>query len=273
MFSQRFTRSMAFLAIALTVSACGDSEGAPTAPAADPDVATETLAISPPSAEATVGQMVDFRCSLAKGGAPVECSDWTQANPRVAFMAGSTPDYGYALATGEGTTTITGTGKGASGTKRSGTATIKVYPMTVTLTPREKTLEREQSVTLQVAISDHKGATVEWTRYHKIEWEANPSDGVSIGSSGTHGETAVVIGKKVGQTVVTARLTETADAYGLNYGPGGQATITVVTGAPVSAAITPSSTELSFEETANLSCSVLDSRGDVVSGRQVTWVV
>jgi uncharacterized protein YjdB len=251
------------LPLILGLSGCGDVEKAPTASNA------ETITVSPSFAEITVGQFVSVRCRSTTSGAELLCPSWSQGNPSVAFLTSFNSEVANILGTGEGTTSFTGTSEAG----RTGSVTVKVHRLVVELTPSARTLQREQSVALTATLKDFAGASLPFSNFYRVRWEAIPSDGVSIAPSGPNNATATVIAKKVGQTIVTAKIEDAGDAYNKNFDPGGTATLTVVAGAAASATVTPSSTELSVDESAVLACGVLDSRGDPVTGANVTWVV
>lgn len=170
---------------------------------------------------------------------------WSSDNTSVAVVGSN----GSVFAQGPGTATITA----ASGSA-SGTATIVVLApiASVTLSPKLDTIQLGATVQYTATLKDAQGNVLTG---RAITWRSIHTGVASIDTDGL--ATAVAPG---GDTIIAS-----------SGGKADSATLIVVP-VPVSAVlVTPNDTTLTMGDSVQLAATTLDSKGDTLTGRAVTW--
>ncbi|MEO7102203.1 MAG: Ig-like domain-containing protein, partial [Gemmatimonadaceae bacterium] len=212
-----------------------------------------SVAVTPGSATLVAGRTVsltavatDANGNVLSGRALV----WSSANPSIATVSA----LGLVTAVAAGSTTINATSEG-----KAGTAQIVVTPppvASVTLAPSSLNLEVGTASPLSATLRDSSGTSLSG---RTITWTTSTPTVATVSTSGT--VTAVAAG-----TAVIAATSE---------GKSGTATVTVTVPPPTIAAasvrVTPATVSLRNNQTRSLTAEVLDSRGNTLSGRAITW--
>ncbi len=227
---------------------CGDGVTEPPAPSPDPPRPT-TVTVSPSTAElAAVGETVQLAASVLdqNGNAMTgETVTWSSSAAEVATVSGT----GLATSTGNGEATITA----LAGTA-SGTAAVRVQqlPARTEVAPDSLMLEPADTARLTATVTDANGHVVEGAG---IEWASADVAVATVDSLG------LVTAVAKGGAAVSARSGTTSDT----------ASVTVRR-TPAEIAVAPDSVAFAaLGDTARLSATVLDRRGEVIEDAEVMW--
>jgi len=215
-----------------------------------PTVPVASVTVSPATASLTVGQTVQLTATPKDAnGNPLtgRTITWSSSDNTIATVNGS------GLVTGVGPggpVTITATSEG-----QSGTATVNV-----TLAPVASVTVAPSSANIAIT------ATVQLTATPK-DASGNPLTGRAIAWSSSDNTIATVNGSGLVTGVAAGSVTITATSEGKS----GTASITVA-GAPVaSVTVTPASASVQAGQTQQLTATLKDANGNILTGRTVTW--
>lgn len=216
------------------------------------------VAVVPGSAGLDVGASKSFVAVAtdANGntltGRPIK---WTSADATIATVSTA----GLVTGVGAGTTNISATAEGKTGVAQVVvTATTPPPPIpvaSVAVTPGTQSLNIGGTVTLSATVRDSSGGALSG---RAITWSTGDPTVATVSSTG------VVTAKAPGAVAITAT----------SEGKSGSATITVLPAAPPSVAsitINPNGTTIDSAQATTLVATVLDSAGNALSGRPVTW--
>jgi uncharacterized protein YjdB len=223
-------------------SACSDS----VATNGDRVVA---ISIDPLALSLTTGATSALSATLfTNDGGRVSAADvhWSSENAQVAVVTGQ----GLVTAVSPGKTQIA-----ASRDGRSAIAPVTVSalpPALVRVIPTAATVFVGAATQLRAEVRDAGGGLVTG---QAITWSSGTPAVASVNSSG------VVTGVLPGNAVITAR------AAGLS----GTAVVTVRLVPVASVRVTPTSGTVPVNQTMQLTASLLDAAGNVLTGRQITW--
>jgi trimeric autotransporter adhesin len=209
-----------------------------------------SVAVQPKSIVVLVGETASLSSLLrdADGNSLSQrIVTWTSSAPGVATVSTNGVIVGQSL----GTTTITATSEG-----KSGTATVTVAPHNtpdrVTVSPTSASLYPGDEVQLQGSVLDNASRVISGAT---IQWHSSNTGIARVSGSGN--VTAVAPG--------SATITATSN------GKSASATITVRTSPVTSIVISPSSLSIEEGRSAQLTATLRDSRGVIVTGRSITW--
>ena len=220
-----------------------------------PPAPVATVSVSAPSATMPVGATQQLTATLRDAGGNVlggRVITWSSANAAVATVNAS----GLVTALASGTATITATSEGRSGGVTLTVTAIAQAPVaSVSVTPGAATLTVGQTTQLAATTRDASGNVLTG---RVITWSsANPAV-ASVSASG----------------FVTAIGAGTATINAASEGRSGSALITVqaVAPAPVaSVTVSPASVTLAAGATQQLSATLRDAAGTILTGRAITW--
>jgi len=215
-----------------------------------PTVPVASVTVTPTSAGVLQGQTVQLTATPKDAnGNPLtgRTIGWSSSANTIATVNSS------GLVTGVGPggpVTITATSEGQSGTA---TVTVTVAPVaSVTVTPSSATVAIGQTVQLTATPKDANGNPLTG---RAISWSSSDNNVATVNSSG------LVTGVVAGSVTITAT----------SEGQSGTASITV-SGVPVATvAVTPPSASVQAGQTQQLTATLKDANGNVLTGRTVTW--
>ncbi|HJR63395.1 MAG TPA: Ig-like domain-containing protein [Gemmatimonadaceae bacterium] len=232
----------------VTISAASEGKiGSATVRVTSVPIASVT--VSPPSASVEIGKTVQLSATVRDANNQVvngASVTWSSSNANVAAINTS----GVVTGVAAGTATITGSSGG-----RSGTATITVTPVgvgTVTIQPPTATLIVGQTTQLAATVRDGQGNVVSGAT---VVWSTNNGTVATVTNAG------VVAGVSPGSATITAT----------SGGRSGTAQITVNPVPVGSVTVEPSSVTLNPTQTRQLTATVRDGSGNVLTGRTITW--
>lgn len=211
-----------------------------------------SVTVSPQTVNLTTGgtQQISVTLRDAQGN---ELSgrtvSWQTGNPAVATVS----QGGLITAAGPGNTTVTATSEGQTGTVTVNVAAPVVG--SVTVNPPAATVTVAQSVTLTATVRDESGATMSGV---VVSWTTDKPLTAAVSQSG----------------VVTGLLPGTATITASSGGKSGTATITVQLVPVGSVAVAPGTLNLrdrSGERTGQLTATLRDAQGNIITGREVAW--
>ncbi len=232
------------LAACLAVSACERFGPAPTGPG--PQLAQ--IVVLPESLTVAPAQQVQF---VAYGR--TSAGDSTSASVSWSTSGGSIASNGsYTADTGSGDFMVTAmsTQSGVSGSSRVRVRKVK----TVTVSPPTATVALGQTVQLTATLRDASGSVLTG---RTVTWSSSNLAVATVSASGL-----VTAGAVASQATITAT----------SEGQSGAATVTVVSNAPVaSVTVTPATASVAVGQTVQLTATLRDANGNVLSGRTVLW--
>jgi len=210
----------------------------------------KTVTVSPPTATVALGQTVQLTATLRDASGNVltgRTVTWSSSNLAVATVSASGLVTAGAVAS---QATITATSEG-----QSGTATVTVVSnapvASVTVTPATASVAVGQTVRLTATLRDANGNVLSG---RTVLWTSDNAVAATVDGNG------LVSGVSAGPAVITAT----------SEGKSGAATVTVV--APVaSVTVTPATASVAVGQTVQLTATLRDANGNVLSGRTVLW--
>lgn len=232
------------LAVAALLSCGGDSSTGPSG-------SVSTVEVTPATDSISLGGSVTLSASALDGsGHPVAGAQifWNTENAQVATVTSGGVVTGIAT----GTVRIAATSNGISGF-----STVTVVPPSVAsvrVTPSSAALTVGNTVHLQAEPLDAGGNALTG---RTITW-SSADDGIA-----TVDNTGLVTGVSVGATTITATSEGKSGTSGIAVGAQIAASITVA----------PSSVGITVGQTSQLTATVKDASGAVISGAPVTWLV
>jgi uncharacterized protein YjdB len=233
----RFTLFLSTVACVVALSCGSDSTG----PSDDNGVT-----ISPDSTTVALGSTVTLAATVAGGSSA--SFFWSSDNESVATVSGSGVVTGVSL----GTAHIA-----ASSSGKSGVATIVVVPQgvaSVRVSPTSAAIQVGQRMHLVAEPLDGNGNLLDG---RTVTW-SSADEGIA-----TVDNTGVVTGVSTGATTISAT------------SEGKTGTSGIAVGAPVAAsiAVDPTSVSITTGQTSQLTATVKDANGTVISGAPVSWTV
>ena len=215
-----------------------------------PTVPVASVTVSPATASLTVGQTVQLTATPkdANGNALTgRTITWSSSDNTIATVNGS----GVVTGVGSGgPVTITATSEGQSGTA---TVNVTLAPVaSVTVAPSSASIAITGTAQLTATPKDASGNPLTG---RAISWSSSDNTIATVNGSG------LVTGVAAGPVTITAT----------SEGKSGTASITVA-GAPVaSVTVTPASASVQAGQTQQLSATLKDANGNILTGRTVTW--
>jgi uncharacterized protein YjdB len=214
------------------------------------NVPVASVTVSPTSASLLVGQTVQLTATPKDAnGNPLigRTVTWSSSNASIASVSASGLLSG---ATAGGPVTITATSEGQSGTA---SVTVANAPIaSVTVAPASASLLLGQTVQLTATPKDANGNPLTG---RVVSWSSNNTSVATVDGSG----------------LVTAGAVGSATIAAMSEGRSGTATITV-TGVPVaSVTVSPAAASVQAGQTQQLTATLKDASGNVLTGRTVTW--
>jgi uncharacterized protein YjdB len=215
-----------------------------------PTVPVASVTVAPATASLTVGQTIQLTATPKDAnGNPLSgrVITWQSSDNTIASVNSS------GLVTGVGAggpVTITATSEGQSGTA---TVNVTLAPVaSVTVTPSSANVAITGTVQLTATPKDANGNPLTG---RAISWSSSDNTIATVSSSG------LVTGVAAGTVTITAT----------SEGKSGTASITVA-GAPVATVIvTPASASVQAGQTVQLTATLKDANGNILTGRVVTW--
>ena len=210
-----------------------------------------SVVISPGSATLFPTQQLQLSATVTDAqGNPLsgQTVTWASNNTNVATVSTS----GNVVAVAPGTATITATSGAVHG---NATITVKLVPVSsVDVNPSGVSLFIGQTAQLDAVALDSVGDTLSLTG-RTVTWKSSKGSVASVNGAG------LVTAGNIGNAVITA----TVD------GQQGFASVTVAQVPVANVLVTPSLDTLVLGQSTNLSAQPVDSAGDPLSGRTVTW--
>ena len=215
-----------------------------------PTVPVASVTVTPATASLTVGQTVQLTATPKDAnGNPLtgRAITWQSSDNTIASVNSS------GLVTGVGAggpVTITATSEGQSGTA---TVNVTLAPVaSVSVTPSSANVAITGTVQLTATPKDANGNPLTG---RAISWSSSDNTIATVSSSG------LVTGVAAGTVTITAT----------SEGKSGTASITVA-GAPVATVtVTPASASVQAGQTVQLTATLKDASGNILTGRVVTW--
>ena len=231
-----------------TITATSEGKSGTSAITVNP-VPVASVAVTPGSATVSVGGTQQLTATpLDADGNPLSgrTVTWVSSNTAVATVSAS----GLVTGVAPGSATITATSEG-----KSGTATITVNPVpvaSVAVAPASATIvvgatQQLTATPLDSAGNPLTGRTVTWT-------SSDPTVAPVSGSG-------LVTGVAVGSVTITAT----------SEGKSGTASITVNPPPVATVTVSPASASIRVGSTVQLTATLKDANGNVLTGRTVTW--
>jgi uncharacterized protein YjdB len=208
-----------------------------------------SVSVSPASTSVAAGQTVQLTATPrdASGNTLLgRVVTWTSSDAGLATVSGS----GLVTGVAAGAVTVTATSEGQSG---SSTVTVTVPVASVSVTPPSLSLRVGQTGQLTATPQDAAGNALTG---RVVTWTTNSAAVATVNSSG------LVTAQGAGSATITAT----------SEGRSASATITVTLVPVASVTVTPASSNLTVSATAQLTATLRDSAGNVLTGRAVSWV-
>ena len=208
-----------------------------------------SVTVSPSSATIVVGGTVLLVATLqdANGSALTGRSiSWTSSNPGVATVSSS----GLVSAASTGSATITATSEGQSASAPVSVTSVPVA--SVSVSPTTASVQAGQTVQLSATPKDANGNALTG---RAVTWATGNGAVATVSSAG------LVSGVAAGTATITAT----------SEGHSGTATVTVTLVPVASVTVTPSPASVQVSGTIQLTATLKDANGNVLSGRTIAW--
>src|SRR6185437_8789470 len=232
----------------ITATAGGVSATASVAVQSLP-VPVASVSMSPSSASMVPGDTVTITATprdstgTALGGRTIT---WSSSNTSVAKVSSS----GLVTAVAVGSATISATSEGKTG---NAGVTVSAAPVaSVSVSPHSASVVTSGTVQLSVTLRDANGNVLTG---RTIVWSSSDSGTATVNGSG----------------LVTGATPGTAEIYAVSEGHSDSSTVTVTAPAVASVSVSPNSATLRVSNTSQLSATVRDASGNVLTGHTVTW--
>jgi len=214
-----------------------------------------SVSVAPTSSTINATQTQQLTATVKDGGGAVlsgRTVTWTSSNPSVATVSGT----GLVSPTGandSGTVTITATTGGKSGTA---TVAIAQDPVAnVTVTPPSSNISATQTQQLSATLTDASGATLTG---RTVTWSSSNTGIATVSNTGLVSPTGA---NDSGTVTITAT----------SGSASGTATVTIAQDPVATVTVTPPSSSISATQTQQLTATLKDAGGTVITGRPVTW--
>jgi trimeric autotransporter adhesin len=212
-------------------------------------VPVASVTVSPTTLSLVVGQTGQLTATPRDAGGTALTGrgvSWSTSAPGVATVSTS----GVVTGVGAGSATITATSEGQTATA---TVTVALAPVaTVSVSPSAPSVGVGQSVQLSATLRDAAGNLLTG---RTVSWSTSAAGVAAVSASG------VVTGQGVGTATITAT----------SEGQTGTAAVTVTAAPVASVSVTPSTLSLTVGQTGQLTATLRDASGNVLTGRTVTW--
>ena len=175
---------------------------------------------------------------------------WSSNQPSRATVNGS--GLVTAVGAGAGAVTITATSEGQSGTASVTVSTVPVA--TVSVAPASLSLTVGQTGQLTATLRDAAGTVLTG---RTVTWSSNQPSRATVNGSGL----VTAVGAGAGAATITAT----------SEGQSGTASVTVTLAPVATVSVTPVSPSVSVGQTVQLTATLRDAAGTVLTGRTVTW--
>jgi len=244
--ARRLGLAAASLGLALIGSACGgSSDGGGSTGGGGPS----QIVMAPTSATLAIGDTITIvgTPETANGATvPGVTLFWSSDSTSVATVTQS----GKVTAVGVGTATIAASSNGVSGVTRI-TVTLKDVA-TITITPSPVSLTVNQTQQLTATLKDSSGNVLTG---RTVVWSSSDSAAATVDQSG------FVVARAAGSTTISAT----------SGGAKGTASVTVTNVPVASVTVTPTNPTVFVGATTQLTATLKDANGNVLTGRPVTW--
>jgi trimeric autotransporter adhesin len=240
----RFAAGLAALATLIYATACGSGDNSPTGGGG-----LSKIVLTPAVDTVQIGDVITITAApQTANGSPVPGLTlfWSSSNEGVATVNQS----GQVTTISPGTASIAASANGVSGQM-----TLVVTPKNVasiTIAPASASLYINQSVQLSATLKDSSGNVLTG---RTVSWSSGTSSVASVDQSG------FVLALAVGTTTISAT----------SGGATGTATITVSNVPVASITISPPAPTVIVGQTTQLSATLKDANGNVLTGRVVAW--
>jgi uncharacterized protein YjdB len=215
-----------------------------------PPVPVASVAVTPPSATVQVNATTQLTAVTRDAGGNVlsgRAVTWSTSAAGTATVSAS----GLVRGVAAGQATITATSEGQTGTS---SITVQVAPVaTVTVAPANPSIAINGTVQLSATLKDAGGNVLTG---RSVTWSTSASGTATVSGSG------LVTGVAAGQATITAT----------SEGQAGTSTVTVQAPAPVATVtVSPSAPNVSIGASTQLTATLKDASGNVLTGRTITW--
>src|SRR5207253_2228205 len=210
-----------------------------------------SVSVAPSSVTVTVGGAVSLVATLkdANGNTLAgRAITWASNNAAVAAVSGT----GVVTAAAAGSATITATSEGQSG---SATVSVTIVPVaSVSVSPATASVQTGQTVQLTATPKDASGGALSG---RTVTWASSNAAVATVSGTG------LVTGVAAGSATITAT----------SEGKSGTSALTVTAAiAPVaSVTLSPSPATVQISGTLQVTATLKDANGNILSGRTVTW--
>src|SRR3989454_2119008 len=214
-----------------------------------PSATVASVTVTPTAATVVVAGTVQLTATTKDANGSVltgRVVTWASGNPGVATVSAT----GLVTGVAQGQATITAASEG-----QQGTAAVTVIPVpvaSVTVTPTPATVPAGQTVQLTATTKDANGSVLTG---RVVTWASNNTPVATVSSTG------LVTGVAQGQATITAT----------GEGKQGMAAITVTALPVASVTVQPMAANVPLGLTVQLTATLKDANGNVVTGRVVTW--
>jgi uncharacterized protein YjdB len=216
----------------------------------------QTVLVAPATATITAAQTLQLTDTIEDSqgdtlqGRPVA---WSSSKPSIATVSATGLVHPVGGLDDSGTVTITAMSSGKSGTA---TVTITQDPVaTVTVAPPASTINASQTQQLTVTLKDAGGAAITG---RPIAWSSSNPSVATVSNSGLVSPTGL---NDTGTVTITAT----------SGSASGTATVSINSDPVASVSIAPGSSSINATQTQQLTATLKDAGGTILTGRTVTW--
>jgi trimeric autotransporter adhesin len=208
-------------------------------------VPVTSVTVAPPSTSVAVGASVQLSATVRAGETvlPDRVVGWSSSNEAVAVVSST----GRVTGLKGGAVTITATSEGVSGT-----ASVAVGVSSVVVTPGSATVEVGQTRQLAATARNASNGPIPGVTF---QWTTTNAERATVSTSG------LVTGVSAGPVTIRAMVA----------GVSGSSNVTVVNAPVASVTVAPASATIARGATVQLSATLKDAAGNVLTGRQITW--
>jgi uncharacterized protein YjdB len=205
-----------------------------------------SVAVAPPSNTIAVGGNVQLTATVSSGTTVLtdRVVGWSSSNDAVAVVSSA----GRVTGLKSGSVTITATSEGVSGS-----ASVTVGIASIVVSPNPTTVVAGQTRQLTAVARDASNATVSGVTF---QWSSAATGIATVDQSG------LVTGQAAGTVAIRASLGTVS----------GSSQVTVSLPPVASVTVTPSAPVVTAGATVQLTATLKDSQGNVLTGRTVSWV-